>query len=98
MWIQGFFLIPAMLLFYGLAGERRPSFWKIIGFTALLSVYVLLVSLGFRHIPEQYFWIYFILIALAPVGTILNWFERRFAPKKDRSEQAGRGDGDKPSS
>ena len=88
-WLQGVFLIPAMLLFYGLSGERRPALWRIFGFTGLLSVFVLLVSLGFKYVPEQYFWIYFILIALiGPFGPIINWLERRFFPKKDNSEQA----------
>jgi hypothetical protein len=86
-WLQGFFLIPAMLQFYSLAGERRPALWKIVGFTAFLAIFVLLVSLGFRHVPEEYFWIYFILIALVPFGPILNWFERRFTPTKDKCEQ-----------
>ena len=88
-WLQGVFLIPAMLLFYWLSGDRSPALWKIFGFTGLLSVFVLLVSLGFKYVPEQYFWIYFILIALiAPFGPILKWFERRFSSKKDQSEQA----------
>jgi hypothetical protein len=93
-WLQGVFLIPAILLFYGLAGERRPALWKILGFTALLSVYVLLVSLGFKYVPEQYFWICFILVALiAPFGPILKWFEGRFTPMREESEQAGSSDG-----
>jgi energy-coupling factor transporter transmembrane protein EcfT len=92
-WLQGVFLIPAMLLFYWLAGERRPAIWKIFGFTGLIAIFVLLVSLSFKYVPEQYFWIYFILIALAPFGPILDWFERRFAPKKDKSEQAGSSNG-----
>jgi energy-coupling factor transporter transmembrane protein EcfT len=92
-WLQGLFLIPAMILFYALSGEQRPAFWKIFGFTGLLSVFVLLVSWGFRYVPEQYFWIYFILIAFVPFGPILNWFERRFKPKRDKSQQAGPSNG-----
>ena len=92
-WLQGLFLIPAMILFYALSGEQRPALWKIFGFTGLLSVFVLLVSLSFKYVPERYFWIYVILIALAPFGPILNWFERRFPPKKDKSEQDGTSNG-----
>ena len=79
-----------MLLFYGLAGERRPALWKILGFTAILSVYVLLISLGFQYVPEQYLWVSFVLIALlAPFGQILNGFGRRFTLKQDKSEPGG---------
>lgn len=86
-WLQGFFLIPAMLLFYRLSGDRHPAGWKILGFTALLSVFVLLVSLGSKFVPEQDFWYYYMLIVLiAPYGPILNWFERRLSPKKNKSE------------
>jgi hypothetical protein len=86
-WLQGFFLIPAMLLFYRLSGDRHPAGWKILGFTALLSVFVLLVSLGSKFVPEQDFWYYYMLILLiAPFGPILNWFERRLSPKKNKSE------------
>jgi hypothetical protein len=91
-WLQGFFLIPAMLLFYRLSGERRPALWKIFGFTGLLSGFVLLVSLGLKYAPEQHFWIYYILILLiAPIGPVLNWFQRRFLPKEPKSEQGGTG-------
>lgn len=89
-WLQAVFLIPAILLFYRLSGERRPTIWKMIGFAGLLSVFVLLVSWGSKHVPEQYFWIYCVLIVLiAPFGPILNWFERRFFPKEDQNEHAG---------
>jgi hypothetical protein len=91
-WLQGFFLIPAILLFYGLADERRPALWKIFGFTALLAVYVLLVSLVFKYVPEQYVWIYFILLVLiAPFGPILSWLERRFSTKKDKRQSQSHG-------
>ena len=91
-WLHGFFLIPAMLLFYRLSGERRPALWKIFGFTGLLSVFVLLVFLGIKYVPEQHFWIYYILVGLiAPFGPILSWFERRFLPKEPKSEQGGTG-------
>ncbi len=88
-WLQGVFLIPAMLLFYALSGERRPALWKIFGFMGFLSIFVLLVSFGFRYVPEQYLWVYYIFIALiAPFGPILHWAERRFSPKNDKREKA----------
>ena len=86
-WLQTFFLLPAVFLFCRLAGERRPSFWKIVGFAAVLSGFVLLFQLGSKYVPERYFWIYYILVALiAPVGPIFHWIDRRFFPKKDESE------------
>jgi hypothetical protein len=88
-WLQVVFLIPAMLLFYGLSGERRPSIWRMIGFAVLLSIFVLLVSLGSKYVPEQYFWIYYILVALiVPFGSILRWFERRFFPNEDKANKS----------
>ena len=87
-WLQAVFLVPAMLLFYRLSCQQRPPIWKMIGFAVLLSVFVLLISLGAKYVPEQHFWYYYMLVLLiAPFGPILNWFERRFSPKKGRSEQ-----------
>ncbi len=89
-WLQAVFLVPAMLIFYRLSGQQPPTIWKMIGFAGLLSVFVLLISLGSKYVPEQYFWFYYLLILLiAPFGPILNWFERRFFHKEDKeSEQA----------
>ena len=89
-WLQAVFFVPAMLLFYRLSGQKRPPFWKMIGFAGLLSVFVLLISLGSKYVPEQYFWYYYLLILLiAPFGPILSWLERRFFHKEDKeSEQA----------
>jgi hypothetical protein len=93
-WLQAVFLIPAMLLFCRLSGQRRPPIWKMIGFVGLLSIFVLLVSLGSKYVPEQDFWYYYMLILLlAPFGPVLNWFERRFFPNEDQSEQDGSGNG-----
>ena len=84
-WLQGVFIIPAMLLFYRLSDQRRPPIWKMIGFVGLLSIFVLLVSLGSKYVPDQDFWYYYMLILLiAPFGPILNWFERRFFPKEHK--------------
>ena len=87
-WLQAVFLIPAMLLFYRLSGGRPPSIWKILGFTGLLSIFVLLMSLGFKYVPDEYCSIYLILVMLlVPFPSIVNWFERRFFPDKNKSEQ-----------
>jgi O-antigen ligase len=95
-WLQAVFLIPAMLLFCRLSGQRRPHIWKMIGFVGLLSIFVLLVSFGLEYVPKQDFWYYYMLILLvAPFGPILNWFERRFFPKEHISEQDAPSDGDK---
>jgi hypothetical protein len=61
----------------------------MVGFAALLSVFVLSISLVSRYVPEQYLWYYYMLIILiTPFGPILNWFERRFFPKEHKSEAA----------
>lgn len=89
-WLQTFFLLPAVYLFCQLAGERRPSLWKLVGFAVLLSGLVLLFPLGSKYVPERYFWIYLILVAFAPFGPALRWIERRFIGKTDKSEAVGR--------
>jgi len=75
-WLQGFFLIPAMLLFYWLIGQKRPALWKMIGYTSLLSAYVLLASLVAKFFPDIDYWYFLIFILIAPFESILNWFER----------------------
>ncbi len=92
-WLQGFFLIPAMLLFYRLSGDRCPARWKIFGFAALISIFVLLVTFAAKYFPEQDFWYYYVIILIVtPFNSILSWFERRLSPKKNKSEQVGDGD------
>jgi len=87
--LQAIFLLPATLLFYRLTGEDRPPIWKMVGFFALLSAFVLIVHLGLRYVPDRYFWIYYIVVAfLLPFGSIVHWFERRFHREKAQSEQA----------
>ncbi|MCP5543416.1 MAG: hypothetical protein H7A49_05875 [Akkermansiaceae bacterium] len=87
-WLQTVFLIPAMLLFYRLSGQRRPPVWKMIGYAAFLSVFVLLISLSAKYLPEDDFWYYYLLVLIiAPFGPVLNWFERRFFPDKHNGEQ-----------
>lgn len=84
-WLQGFCLIPAMLLFYRLAGSQRPTSLRIFAFTALLSVFVFLLTWASKYVPQQDIWYYYMLILLiAPFGPIVNWFERRFCPKEDK--------------
>lgn len=86
-WLQTFFLIPAILLFYGLLGETRPALWKIFGFAGFLSVCGLLFSWGVKHVPEPYSWIFFILfVVFAPAGPILDRLARRFSPDPNRGE------------
>lgn len=96
-WLQGFFLLPAMFLFARLSGEHRPSLWKLVGFCALVSVFVLLVFLGGKLVPEDYFWAYYILVvAFFPFGPVVRWCERRFHGRKNESQQAAASDGDQP--
>ena len=86
-WLQSVFLVPAMLLFCRLSGQRRPAIWMIV-FAGFLSVFGLLVSLGSKHLPEKQFWIYYILVVLiTPFGAVLNWLDRRFFPNEHKSEQ-----------
>lgn len=87
-WLQAVFLVPAMLWFYRLSGQQRPPIWRMLGFAALLSAFVLMISLGSKYVPEQHFWYYYLLIlVIAPFGPILNWFERRFFLKEHKIEQ-----------
>lgn len=88
-WLQTFFLIPAILLFYRLSGDRRPAVWKIVGFAGFLSACGLLLTLGLKHAPEQYSWIFFILfVVLAPTGSIFNILTRRISPHRNGGESS----------
>jgi len=89
-WLHGFFLIPAILLFYRLAGETRPPIWRLIGFSCILTILVLLATLGMKYLPDHEFTVYlFIVVLFAPFTPILNWFERRFFSEKNGSGQVG---------
>jgi hypothetical protein len=88
-WLQGFFLLPAGLLFFRLTGERFPSFLRLIGFLVLLSAFVLLVHLSSRFVPERYLCAYYLLLAtIFPLGPISRWCERRLSRKDCKSEQS----------
>lgn len=95
-WLQGFFLLPAVFLFCRLSDDPRPSIWKSIGWIALLSVFVLFVSLGAKIVPERYFWAYYILIIVFfPPGPVTRWFERCLTRKEKRDGKAASSDGGK---
>ena len=86
-WLHAIFLLPAIFLFYRLSGELRPPLWKIVGFIVLLSGSVSLLHFGFEHVPEQYFWIFYVLFVLifAP-GSLIKLIKRRFIRKTNTSE------------
>jgi hypothetical protein len=93
-WLHAIFLLPAIFLFYRLSGERRPPLWKIVGFVVLLSGFVSLLYFGFEHVPEQYFWIFYVLFVLIfSPGSLINWIERRIIRKKNKSEHVVGGNG-----
>jgi predicted neutral ceramidase superfamily lipid hydrolase len=91
-WLQGVFLVPAMLVFCRLSGHPSPSIWKLLGFASFVSVFAFLVVLGSKNVPRQYWpYYYLLLLVFAPVGPILNWFDRRFFSKEPESRKAGTG-------
>jgi hypothetical protein len=87
-WLQAVCLIPAIILFYRLAENRRPSTWKLFGLIALLTIYVFIFHLGSKFIPERYFLLYFILLpAVFPFRAISNWAEKRLETIISKNEQ-----------
>ncbi len=96
-WLHPVLLLPAMLLFFRLSGERRPALWKLVGFVGLLAVPAFLLQIGFRWVPERYLWIPVVLLfALIPFRTAERWGERVFGRRSGRRGESGAPDGDGP--
>jgi len=77
-WLQGFFLIPAMLLCFQLSRESQPPLLKLIGFFVLISVNTLIVSSGLKFVPERFTLAYVIVSFVVPFWVINRYCERRF--------------------
>ena len=63
-WLQGFFLLPAVWLFFRLSGDAPPPWWKMLGFLALISLYSLAAWLVFPYVPERYHGVVFFLVVV----------------------------------
>lgn len=78
-WLQGFFLLPAAVLFYKLSGDPLPPWWRMIAFCAVLSVYVGIFTLIFPLVPQRFQTLAFmILIMLMPWTPMQRWLDHRF--------------------
>lgn len=87
-WLHGFFLLPAAVLFYRLSGDPRPPWWRMIAFCAVLSVYVGVFTLILPYVPKHFQTLaYMILIMLMPWTPMQRWLDHRFG----KATPAGRG-------
>lgn len=78
-WLQGFGLLPAAVLFYYLSGDPVPAWWRMIAFFAGLSVYVYLFTLVMPLVPEMFHPLfYMLLLILMPTAPVRRWLDRRF--------------------
>ena len=79
-WLQGFFLLPAGILFYKLSGDPLPPWWRMIGFLAVVSVFGGVFSLIVPFIPEKYLPLaYMVMMVLMPWTPMRRWLDRRFS-------------------
>ncbi|MBB5034623.1 hypothetical protein [Prosthecobacter vanneervenii] len=78
-WLQGFFLIPAALLFHWLSGGGTFAWGKVLCFLAVLTGFNFVFNVAFPHLPHGLrFLTLIVLLMLAPVSQMAGWLERRF--------------------
>ncbi|WP_397381249.1 hypothetical protein [Prosthecobacter sp.] len=78
-YLQGFCLLPAALLFNRLSGGGPFAWWKVLGFLIVLSSITFVFAAAFPHLPPSYrSWGIVVFVMLAPVSSVTKWLERRF--------------------
>lgn len=78
-WLQGFCLLPAALLFNRLSGGGPFAWGKVLGFLIVLSSITFVFTVAFPHLPPSYqSWAVVVLVMFAPVSSVTKWLERRF--------------------
>jgi|GEM_PF-2626580 len=89
-WMQGFCLLPAGLLFYRLSGDARPAWWRVSSFLTVLSGITFVFMVAFPHVPVRYQTAAFVLFVMfAPVGPVTRWLERRFDKTPSPEDNSG---------
>ena len=78
-WLQGFCLLPAALLFNRLSDGGPFAWWRVLGFLIVLSGITFVFTVAFPHLPPSYqSWGVVVLVMFAPVSSVSKWLERRF--------------------
>lgn len=78
-WLQGFFLIPAALLFHRLSGGGAFAWGKVLSFLVILTGITFVFTVAFPHLPHGLrFLTLIVLVMLDPVSPMAGWLERRF--------------------
>ncbi|MCX6850858.1 MAG: hypothetical protein NTY98_18245 [Verrucomicrobia bacterium] len=78
-YLQGFCLLPAALLFNRLSDGGPFAWWKVLGFLMVLSCITFVFTVAFPHLPPSYrSWGMVVLVMFAPVSSVTKWLERRF--------------------
>lgn len=78
-WLQGFCLLPAALLFNRLSGGDAFAWGKMLGFLIVLSSITLVFTVALPHLPPSYRALAVVVFVMfAPVSSVTRWLERRF--------------------
>ncbi len=78
-WLQGFFLIPAALLFHRLSGGGAFAWGKVLSFLVILTGIAFVFTVAFPRLPQGLQSLALIvLVMLDPVSPMAGWLERRF--------------------
>ncbi len=79
-YLQGFCLLPAALLFNRLSDGGPFAWWRVLGFLIVLSSITFVFTVAFPHLPPSYrSWGIVVFVMLAPVSSVTKWLERHFA-------------------
>ena len=78
-YLQGFCLLPAALLFNRLSDGGPFAWWKVLGFLIVLSSITFVFTAAFPHLsPTQQSVAVVVLVMFSPVSLVTKWLERRF--------------------
>lgn len=76
-WLQGFCLLPAALLFHRLSSDAPFAWGPVLGFVVILSGITFIFSVAFPHVPQGFRSLaFFGVVALVPVSRVTRWLER----------------------
>lgn len=91
-WLQGFFLIPAALLFHRLSGGGAFAWGKVLSFLVILTGITFVFTVAFPRLPQGLQSLaVIVLVMLDPVSPMAGWLERRLrkAPPKAADATSG---------
>ena len=86
-YLQGFCLLPAALLFNRLSDGGPFAWWPVLGFLVILSGITFVFTVAFPHLPPScQSWAVVVLAMFAPVSSVTKWLERRFGRNPSADE------------